>query len=341
MTKVKTIELQPVREVPSDYDAIEVEIKRRFREEIYNPILRELGAQKFENARDDLLRALQAGRVQFHRGVFSMKGNRFSADISRELKNLGATFDRSTSTWRLLSAPLPLDVRNAISASKVRFQEKIAKIDERLAQISPAEFAGKIKLSKHFDTALWKTEKKFRDTVKNIIVAPKLTKEQAKIISDDYETNLQLDIKTFTEKEILELRQKIKKSVFAGNRYESAVRTIEKSYGVTERKAKFLARQETSLLMTKYKQTRYEDAGVNEYKWGCVHRAHDQNPKKHTPGNVRYSHGLLENKIFAWNNPPITSNPGEPARRNNPGQDYNCRCFARPIVRVRGESTKK
>lgn len=37
---------------------------------------------------------------------------------------------------------------------------------------------------------------------------------------------------------------------------------------------------------------------------------------------VRPSHAANDKKIFAWGNPPATGNPGE---------DYNCRCWAEPI----------
>ena len=88
--------------------------------------------------------------------------------------------------------------------------------------------------------------------------------------------------------------------------------------------------------MAKYKETKYVAAGVPEYRWGCVKMPHQSSPQAiYKPGDVRYSHGILEGKIFSWNNPPITTPPGEPERRNNPGQDYNCRCFAIPIVRFK------
>jgi SPP1 gp7 family putative phage head morphogenesis protein len=96
---------------------------------------------------------------------------------------------------------------------------------------------------------------------------------------------------------------------------------------VSANKAKFLARQETSLMTTKLKETRYREAGVNEYKWKTV-----AGSKLHP---VRPSHKILEGRIFRWDDPPITTPPGEAVRRNNPGQDYNCRCFAQPIVRFK------
>lgn len=324
--QVKTVELRPIKESTSDYEDAERRIRELFRKEIYAPLMRLLGVQgaAFKNSKDPLIDAIQTGRIAFSRGVFSGK---FSASISKELKRIGAEWDRKTGTFRILQASLPDSVREAVKASEFRFAEKIAEIDRRLAQILPDEIAGKVKLADTFDRALWKTERDFEASIKGITVAPQLTPERRKRIADEWETNMQLYIKDFTEKEILKLRGEMKKSVFTGNRYESAIKTIQRSYGVSANKAKFLARQETSLLMTKFKETRYTDAGVNEYKWGTV-----AGSKLHP---VRPAHKRLEGKTFRWDDPPITTEPGEPVRRNNPGQDFNCRCFAKPVVRFK------
>lgn len=330
--KEKIIELRPIKETVSDYDDIEAEIKRVFREEIYLPILRELEGKKsvaLQNAAFSLAEAIRLGRIQYSRGSFVGK---FNASISKELKELGAVWDRKTSSFKIQKAALPLDLRGAIDASSIRFAEKIAGIDRRLGKILPEQISDKIQVGKLFDAAIWKVERNFQDTIRNITIAPELSKADRKRISDEWQKNMELWVQDFTKKEILELRDKIQKSVFTGNRYESAVSTIQKSYDVSSRKAKFLARQETNLLMTKYKQVRYEAAGVTEYFWMCV-----AGSAKHP---VRPRHKALADaskagKIFKWNDPPVTSEPGEPQRRNNPGQDYNCRCSAKPIVRFR------
>lgn len=331
---MKTIELRPIKESTEDFEAVEKRIKDLFRKLVYLPLLKELGEPRksLKNATGDyeaLLDALFKGTVTFSRGVFT---GRFNAQVSKELKKIGARWDRKTASFRIHQSSLPPELRSAVAASELRFEEKLAGIDRKLGQILPDEIADQFKGSDLFDRTLWRTEKDFQASVKNITVAPQLTPERSKRIADEWQDNMKLWIKDFAEKEIKELRKDMKKSVFTGNRYESAVKTIQKSYGVTERKAKFLARQETSLLMTKFKETRYTDSGVNEYKWGCV-----AGSKLHP---VRPAHKSLEGKIFKWDNPPITTAPGEPARRNNPGQDYNCRCFARPIVRFKGDAEK-
>lgn len=322
---MKMVELRPIKESTEDFESIEKQIKAIFRDMIYHPIMRELGYQPktLKNADDSekLLDAIRTGQITYYRGTFS---GRFNATTSKELKRLGAKWDKKTGTFKLVQSSLPIEVKTVISSSESQFKKKLDLIDKQLAQVVPEQVADKLKCVDAFDRTLWKVERDFRASVKGITIAPELSPEQRRRLSTEWEKNLQLYIKDFTEKEIGELRGKVKEAAFSGDRYGSAIKTIQESYGVSANKAKFLARQETSLLMTKYKQTRYEDAGVNEYKWGCV-----TGTALHP---VRPAHKKLEGKIFRWDDPPIVDDKGN---RKNPGQDYNCRCFAKPIARFK------
>lgn len=326
----KTIELKPIKETTEDYDRIEARIMELLRKTIYVPIMKEIVLEtntKVLNAKrplDDsvLWRAIRSGQIVFDQGRFRGK---FSAAVSRELRSLGAKFDRKTSTYQIRLDKLPIPVRAAVASSEARFDKTVARIEERLGSILPAEVAEQLDVEKLFDKTLWRVNEDFKKSVKSITVAPDLTDEGRERISKEWQENLRLYIKNFTEKEVLELRARVKDTVFAGKRYESLVKTIQKSYGVSTNKAKFLARQETALMMAKFKEVRYQDAGVRLYKWQCV-----AGSKNHP---VRPWHKALEGKIFSWQNPPVTTKPGDPVRRNNPGQDYNCRCYPIPVVK--------
>jgi SPP1 gp7 family putative phage head morphogenesis protein len=331
--KGKVRYLKPIDVSPAYFDEIEAEIVRWFRREIYLPIVRELKLAEsgdnaiLKNSFDDLIRAIKKGQVIYERGHFKGK---FSAEISKELKKRGATWDTEDKSWRLPQAQMDHDIMAAVGTARSRFVSTSERIMDKLSKIVPEEVAKKMSLENLFDQTVFKVNKDVEANVKAITVAPKLTKEQQARIASEYNDNIKLAIEDFTRKETQELRNKVQSNAEAGIRYESLAREIEKSYGITRRKAKFLARQETSLLMTKFAQVRYQDAGVNEYEWQCVHMPHDKTPDQHTLGNVRYYHGLLDKKIFRWDNPPVVNAKGD---RKNPGQDYNCRCKARPIVR--------
>jgi SPP1 gp7 family putative phage head morphogenesis protein len=319
---VKVQELKPVKESNQDFDRMEKIIRELFRKEIYLPLVRELGLPTqttLKNAKDDVLAAISKGKISFYRGHFH---GTFTAEISKELKELGAQWDRKTKTWAISQSALSTEMRSAISMSQSKFQRVLEAIDTRLAKILPQQIAEKAKLQPIFDSVLWKTAGSLKESMKAVTVSPSLTKEQSAEIAKNYTQDLKRHIKEFTEKEVTSLREKIVESSLKGNRYEGLVKTIQKSYDVSLNKAKFLARQETGLMMAAFKQARYTAAGLNEYKW-CTVKGTALHP-------VRPMHKALEGKVFRWDSPPVTSEKGD---RNNPGQDYNCRCFAKPIVK--------
>ncbi len=328
-SQIKQIELQPLRDNDKDYEAVEKHIRQLFRKEIYLPLIKLFGesSQVLKNAKEGLLDAIKSGRIQFYRGTFS---GRFNADISKDLKALGASWERKTGTFKLPQSSLPLEVRNAISASESMFSKKLSLMDQKLAQILPAEIADRLKISNLFDKTLWKVEKTFQGSLRSLSIAPQLTKEQTSRIADEWQNNMELWIKDWTQKEIVKLRKDIRESIYAGNRHEAVIKIIKASHDVSINKAKFLARQETRLLLTKFKQTRYEDAGVNWYRWGISNHPIQAKGAPYVKGQVRHDHGVLAGKKFRWDQPPITNT--DTGARNNPGQDYNCRCYAVPIV---------
>lgn len=321
--------LPPIKEEPEDYEAIERVIVELFRKEIYLPLMAELGLKNItvKNAIQDLIDAIHSGKIRYSQGRFT---GSFNSTLSRELRKIGAEWDRRHGSFAIPQSNLPADVRHAIEVSFSKFKKTAEKIDKKLEALTPAEIAGKAKLEKLFDSTIWKTDKKVQKTLKGITVSPTLTPAQVERVSKEYTQNMQLYIQDFVEKEIVELRKRITEHTLAGVRYESIIEEIRTSYGVSQRKAKFLARQETNLLSTKMKQVRYQDAGVNEYIWGCVKMPHQAKDAPYLKGEVRHEHGILEGKTFSWDNPPIVNQKGE---RKNPGQDYGCRCFAKPVVR--------
>lgn len=314
-------ELSPIYDKPEYSDEIERRIVLLLRDEIYYPVLKEINAKKsvLANAYSDLIDSIASGQIQYVNGHFE---GSFNAVLSRELKKLGATWDRKHGWWKISQSELTADMRGAIGVSESRFKQMAAKIDKKLGELLPKEISEKLKFENLFDKTIWTVNKEFEDSVKSITVAPKLTQYQRERISTEYTHNMQLYIQEFTEKEIVKLRQEVQTHVQSGQRYESLVKSIRDSYGVSQSKAKFLARQETSLLVTKFAQTRYTEIGVNEYRWQCV-----TGTKAHP---VRPWHKKHNGKTFTWTNPPQTD---EHRGRKNPGQDFGCRCRAIPRVK--------
>lgn len=317
------IEIRPIKESSEEYEKIERRIIELFKQEIYHPLIREFNgsSRTLKNSMSGLLEAIRSGRITFNRGTFS---GRFNSSVSRELKKLGASF--SNGAWKIQKAQLPIEVTNTISISATRFEQKIATVDAKLSALLPEELAKKLQITDLFDKALYKVDKQFKESVKRITVSPTYSAEARARIASEWQNNMDLRITDFTKKEIVKLRTDLQKSILAGNRYESAVTSIKKSYGVTQRKAKFLARQETGLLMAKQKEVLYADAGIKKYKWKSVTgtAAHPVRPM-HKALNDRSAKG----ELFEFDSPPIDDPKGG---RHNPGQNFNCRCYAQPVV---------
>jgi len=322
---MKFIELKPIKETTVDYEAIEREIIDLLRREIYLPILQSLRMPKqtVRNDKDELLDAIRLGRIVYGDGAFS---GSFNASISRGLKQIGATWDRKRQAWRISDRSIPTDIKSAVALGESRFKRRVSQASRQLSEMDPSEIASGLMVRKNFDSVIGKVDSEFRSSIQGITLAPKLSEESKKRISAEWSKNMQLFVQDFTKKEILELREKISEHAMKGNRYESVVKTIQDSFGVTQRKAKFLARQETMLMTTKLKQIRYEDAGVDYYKWVCV-AGSSNHP-------VRPTHKALGDRskrgeLFRWDDPPLLAEDGQ---YKNPGQDYNCRCYAVPVV---------
>ncbi len=323
----KLITFHPVREPLEEYDRIEKRIREVFWDKVYRPVAKLLFLKptSIKNAKESQLeKAIELGQVSFNGGHFS---GEFSAEISRELKSLGAKWDSENKSFYLSPGKISVSFHEKLEASFNRFAQRLKKIDDAIKKILPEKISESVKASDVFRSTISKTDRQLRQSVKKVSVVPVLSEKDQKRLADEWENNLRLFIKDFAAEEIPKFRQMIKQAGLSGTRHKDLLQAIRQSYGVTENKAKFLARQETSLMMTKFKELRYTEAGIQEYRWRCVAGS----------GNhpVRPSHKILDGKIFSWNDPPITTPSGEPTRRNNPGQDYNCRCFAIPILRKR------
>lgn len=311
--------LRALRVSPKEWEAIEAQIADLFRTEIYLPLLKSIGAPKaIQNSAEDLRRAIASGQIQYIKGHFQ---GQFNAAISKELRNLGALWDNKRGWWKIHQANLTMDMRAAIGVSQSKFDGMARDLNKKIESISPEYVASRIKIDKLIDSTIYKTTKDFDESVKAITIPPKFTDYQRKRISAEYTYNMQLEIKNFTEGEIQKLREQVQATLSQGIRRESLVKMIQESYGVSQNKAKSLARQETNLLVTKIHQTRYQEAGLPEYVWTNV---------AGSPAHpVRPSHKKLHGKIFRWSDPPIMDD----GQKKNPGQDYGCRCTARPVVR--------
>lgn len=318
--------LPPQRLTDSTWADVEKQLKRIFFDILFAPligIINRSTAQKVElkNAAPPrsftaLLEAIKSGRIQYANGIFT---GQFNVSISNALRLLGARFDSHASTYSIPPGILPgwvkaeaanyqMNAKATHDELKRKLDEVQLRLDERLSEYTVDA-----------DDVLQKIQSGFRESAKALNVQPRLDDQHSEQLSRDYNQNIKLYIKNFAEEEISSLRESVEKNAMRGYRFDNLKDMIQQRYGVTGRKAKFLARQETALFMSKYREQRFSQAGVTTYKWST---AHDE--------RVRDDHKRLNGRVFSYDQPPITDR--STGARNSPGQDFNCRCLDIPIL---------
>lgn len=303
-----------------------------FRVAIYDGLLRTIGNIKTNAAKpfgSDLITAIRSGRIQYRDGVFS---GELSASISRDLKEAGAAWDRARKGWRLPPASLPSPLRKAIEIASRRTDELLAAIKSIIDNVPNA--VRDYVAGMNFDHIAGITEermtKALRRTVsKEIGIEPTLSKDDQERLRDEYRQDVTRAIVKFSDDETERLREVVQRHIIEGRPRSELENYIMRRPGVSRERARFIARQETALFTVKLKQTGYQNLGIDRYRWKTTDA-----PTGTALGNVRPEHAKLHNRICSWDDPPLKAAQSSSGRDCHPGQDFNCRCVAIPIIEV-------
>lgn len=318
---MKERQLQPII-VSSEFDEeLEKEISLFLFKNIFHPLLKKIKeTQKtFFNSKSKIEDAIRSGKIQFSDGIF--KGS-FNATLAKEFRNLGIKFDKRIGGYKKELVNLPTSIQVAIAQTDSKYRLLASGMIDELSKINYAQELQDISFASSYKKVIDKIDNDFTKTVNQVIgIKIDLTPEQKAIIAEEYSNNLKLYIKDFADEQILSLRQNIEKSVFLGVRAESLQENIKRKFGISENKAKFLAKQEISLLTSKYKQNKYQNAGITKYKWSTS-----------KDSRVRQDHKELDGKIFYFDSPPVENK--DTGNRANAGEPFGCRCIAIPIIEV-------
>lgn len=315
-------ELSPLKLERRHYEAIEKAIRDHIIREIIEPLAEVVKLPIDEirkNAKgDSLIDAITRGEIQYVDDHFE---GRFSARTSKALKGMGARWDRLHGWWSIPRHKLTMDLNAAIGTSQSRFKLVVDRFRARLESLVPKDIAARLSLDKVIDPALRRMELDWRESSKALSLKVDMTPEQKKFIREKYTNNVKLKIQGWSEGEVRRLRERVQKSVNQGFRAETLVKAIKERKKVSESKARFLARNETSIMMANFREARYRAAGVQRYRWQCA--------KGSSAHPVREFHQALDGSLQSWSSPPIIDRNGN---RKHPGQDYNCRCIAIPVL---------
>lgn len=311
---------------------IERELIAFLEQTIFHPLLEatEQPARLNEDTRPKdhsaLWDALLAGIIWFSNGVFY---GAFDSAISRELRAMGAR--RTGENFYLPVEQIPIALRGVLALSAARstaIHESILTtlnaIEEHI-QKAPTGFS----FEKEVDNVVSDLQEQLVQSVSSVEGLAPVTPVPAGFsghLREVAATDLDRAIKNFSAEQTRLLRERVRKNLSEGGRVDRLSKVIETEFGVSKRKARFLADQETSLLVSKFRETRYRDLGCTDYIWET---AHDEKVRP-THGESN-NHRILDGRKFSWGSPPVVDSAT--GRRCHPGEDYGpCRCVARPVI---------
>ena len=124
--------------------------------------------------------------------------------------------------------------------------------------------------------------------------------------------NIQL-IKSIRSQYLDKVQNAVMQAMVRGSLNKDLAAQIKDLGKTTEKRAMFIARDQSSKLNAALTQARHEEVGIKKYMWS-------------TSGDerVRESHAEKDGQIFEYANPP--------ADTGHPGHDFNCRCVQIPVL---------
>ena len=325
---MREIKLRPVYDYDKYHEHILQVLEFELYYTIFKPLMDILGveakevevrsASRWNKAGSALERAIKAGTVSYADGYFL---GSFNAQIGKELRTMGATFDSRRKGYKLAS--LPVEIKTLIVTARAEVKSRAEALQSKLVEIE--QKALQVDLGHYVRNVFGDLDKQFVRTVKpNLEIPMEITAGMADKIEEDYTTNVNLYINGWKQEQVERLRDAVQKNAEQGFRADKMKDILESEYGISKNRAKFIARQETALMVSKYRETRYQEAGLNEYIWST---SHDE--------RVRKDHRDLNGRKFSWDSPPVVDKAT--GRRGNPGEDFGCRCLAVPVMRLGGE----
>lgn len=124
--------------------------------------------------------------------------------------------------------------------------------------------------------------------------------------------NIQL-IKSIRSQYLDKVQNAVMQAMVKGSLNKDIAAQIKDLGKTTEKRAMFIARDQSSKLNAALTQARHEEVGIKKYMWSAS-----------LDERVRASHAEKDGQIFEYANPP--------ADTGHPGHDVNCRCVQIPVL---------
>jgi uncharacterized protein with gpF-like domain len=180
------------------------------------------------------------------------------------------------------------------------------------------------KLADYFATSV---EKRSSTALKNILkeagftVEFKMTSAQRDILHATINSNVDL-IKSIPQQYLTQVQGSVMRSIQTGKDLGTLAKELEEHYGVTKRRAAFIARDQNNKATSAMTRARQLELGLDEAIW--VHSGNNKHPR---PTHVAAGRDRIRYKVSeGWLDPAL-------GRRIWPGTEPGCHCISRAVVK--------
>ena len=300
---------------------IEKALLSYFYEGIFKPLFEGVSL-KAKNALEDVItQALLKGSIVYEQNGFKAL-DKFTNAQSRLLEKWGAIWDKWSKSYKLPYSKLPQHILIAIAANRNLTQQKVDFVKKFLETLQENWESAVDTMVFHDEvrTVLDDAGNEIKKTVKNInVIDFELSEGQKEEISKTYTNNIRYYVKQFGDERIPIMRQKVQELVINGSRMVDVEKMLNNEFRIFGNKAKFLAQNETNIMLAELKKVEYQGMGFDKFIWRTI-----------TDGRERELHRHLNGRVFRYDDPPIIDL--RTGQRGLPGQTYNCRCEAIPYT---------
>lgn len=330
----KPIAIKDFKHLQGYTKLIQAKLNKELWELVYKPMFKLAQIEpKASNEDNPIIEALKGGVIYYENGGFKSQ-DKFSNRLSKALLDIGAKYDRWENSFKIAIEDLPKEIWESIKLSIQKAQQKLSQINQFLqyVEINLDAIVETMIFNDEVGTVLTDVQGKMHKNIN--VIEVELTPEDVenihntinhgfKISEEDIKKNFNESIQHYTKdfltKRVPEIRRKVQQAILDGYREIDVQKMLETEYGIMERKAKFLAQNETSIMLAQIKKVHYSAMGFDSFMWHTILDARE-----------RPLHRELNGKVFSFDNPPVIDE--RTGQRGLPGETYNCRCDLTPIM---------
>lgn len=241
---------------------------------------------------------------------------RMTAEVNRELAALFKT-DAAAAHFEIgMDANIASQARIVMSYLAKKFTDMFNKQSKQLAE---QMING---VNRESGVNVTRSLKEIAPTIR--IDSRKISEPVKTVMKASIAENVDL-IKSIPQQYLSGVQQAVMRSITTGNGMADLKPFLEKQGGITERRARNIANDQTRKAYNSLNRARMEQAGITKFEW--VHSAGGKDPR---PLHMNNYPAGLNGGIFSFDDlPVIDERTGE---RGIPGQAPMCRCRMRPLI---------